>query len=402
MSNLTNSEVVKHTLQALISKIGRRTSEGFAVITIDKILKELEAKYDFLKYIEVQNTIYSEGMGAVNILPDIDSVESSVFYKFINDLIRYAVRHLKRGADFFFIRELREAIDDIADLKLEQKGIDLRHMQVQYIVNRKQVLKIKNSEVIENLIRVLTCLLKKILPEKQAVKTVTNSVRKLERNYDFLKYIEMGDTPNSEGFYAIKVLPDINNVFSVKMAEAIEKLIGEVSTSIVWDAKESFIESLENELGEEQLSRIKKMGVNLSHIKTVLLQKGHEEVAGKALEALVTVVGRATSEGFAIVTADKVIKKLGNMHDVLKYIEIDRSRYSEGKAAISIKPEINSVKSYELGKALRDVIKITGTFLDNKSTASYIEEFKKQLGKEYLYEIEKIGVNLHFLELKFA
>ncbi|GAH44067.1 unnamed protein product, partial [marine sediment metagenome] len=79
MSNLTNSEVVKHTLQALISKIGRRTSEGFAVITIDKILKELESKYDFLKYIEVQNTIYSEGMGAVNILPDIDSVESSVF-----------------------------------------------------------------------------------------------------------------------------------------------------------------------------------------------------------------------------------------------------------------------------------------------------------------------------------
>ena len=52
MSNQTNSEVVEHTLQALISKIGRRTSEGFAVITIDKILKELESKYDVLKHIK--------------------------------------------------------------------------------------------------------------------------------------------------------------------------------------------------------------------------------------------------------------------------------------------------------------------------------------------------------------
>jgi hypothetical protein len=31
----------------------------------------------------------------------------------------------------------------------------------------------------------------------------------------------------------------------------------------------------------------------------------------------------------------------------------------------------------------------------------FIEEFKNKLGNEYLSEIEKMGVNLYFLELKY-
>ena len=55
MPNLKNSEIVGHILRGLISKIGRRTSEAFAIVTIDTILKELEPTYDFLKYIKVQD-----------------------------------------------------------------------------------------------------------------------------------------------------------------------------------------------------------------------------------------------------------------------------------------------------------------------------------------------------------
>ena len=33
---------------------------------------------------------------------------------------------------------------------------------------------------------------------------------------------------------------------------------------------------------------------------------------------------------------------------------------------------------------------------------TFIPDFKKRLGEEYLQEIEKMGVNLHFLELRFA
>jgi len=94
------------------------------------------------------------------------------------------------------------------------------------------------------------------------------------------------------------------------------------------------------------------------------------------------------------------IKKLEGTYDALKHIKIDKSRCTEGVNAISIMPEVNNVEPYELAKALRDVIKMTGTHLGGKTT-SFIEDFKKQFGEEYIQEIEKIGVNLHFLELKF-
>ena len=80
MPNLTNSEVVEHVLHGLISKISRRTSEAFAVVALDTIIKELQQQYDFLKYIEVKDTSYSEGIDALNISSDIDSIESEIFY----------------------------------------------------------------------------------------------------------------------------------------------------------------------------------------------------------------------------------------------------------------------------------------------------------------------------------
>ena len=82
-------------------------------------------------------------------------------------------------------------------------------------------------------------------------------------------------------------------------------------------------------------------------------------------------------------------------------IKIDKSQYTEGADAISIMPEVNSVESYKLGKAIREIIKMTHKHLGDKSY-NFIEEFKNKLGDKYLSEIEKIGVNLHFLELKFT
>ena len=402
MPNLTNSEVIECILRALASKIGRRTSETFAIATIDKILKELKPKYDFLKCIRIQDTTYSKGMDAVSIIPDIDSVKPNVFYKALNDIIKSVVKYLKGKTDLFFIKEFQEALDYNVNLKMKQEGIDLNLMEFEYTIDRKQTLKTDNSEVMENVIRVLTCLLNRVFPEKQAIGSMINIVKKLGGEYDFLKYIEITDNEDSKGSIIIKVWPDIDTVFSTKMAEAIEKLIWEVNASVEWDAEESFIECFKNDLGEEQLSKIEKMSVNLDHIQTALLQKNHEKLVKKSLDALVAVVGRMTSEGFAIVAVDKAIKKLEGMHDVLRYIKIDESRYTEGAVAIDVIHEINNVESYKLAKTLREIIKMTGRSLGDESTASFIEEFKRQLGKEYLYEIEKIGINLHLLELKFT
>jgi len=401
MPELKNSEIIEYILRTLVDKIGRRTSESFAVVVIDTVMKELYPRYGFLRYIKVENTLYSEGMSsAVSVMPDIDSVEATEFYKAINDLIKMTVRHLERNADFFFIKELHEAIDDIDGLVLNDEKLDLGFMQFEYIAEKKQALDIKNSEITEQVIKALIYLTNRKFPEAEAIKTVDAAVKELEKNYGFLKNIQIYTTPDSKGIFEIRVLHDINKVWIFTMGETLQKLIEEVGKSVTWDADRSFIEVFKNELGEEHLATITKMGVNLDQIKLVVLQQGHEQVVKKTLETLVNIISKRTSKGFAMATVDTVLNTLREKHDILQYIKIDTSRFEEGIDAISIMPEINNVESYKLGKALREIIKISGRNLGHK-TFAFIEEFKNQIGEKYLLEMEKMGVNLHFLELKF-
>ena len=112
-------------------------------------------------------------------------------------------------------------------------------------------------------------------------------------------------------------------------------------------------------------------------------------------------MGSRTSESEAVITIKNIINQLEEKHDVLKYIKIDKSRYSEATDAIQIIPDINSVGSYEIGKAIREIIRMIRINLGDRGDG-FIEEFKNKLGKKYLSEIEKMGVNLYFLELKYT
>ena len=402
MPNLKNSDIIEHMLQVLISKIGRRTSEGFAVVTIDAILKELESKYSFLKYIKIKNMLYYDGIDAVSVMSDINSVESTKFYRAIEDIIKMTVRNLDRNAGFFFINEFQKAIDDNVDLVLKENNIDLGLMKRHNIMD--EILNIENSEVVKHVIMALTRSLNRTVPEAQSIKTVIALVKKLEGKYDFLKYIEMTNTPDLDALYSIRVLPSINpyinNVSPTYMGEALQKLIEEVGKSIEYETDQSFIEDFKNELEDEYLLKIKEVGVKLDLIRNLLLRPGHELLVKKTLEALIDIVGKRTSEGFAVVTIDTVIEKLEKRHDVLKFIKIDKSRYMDGFDAISIMPDINSVESYKLGKAIQDIIKVTQENLKDKAR-SVIEDFKNKLGDIYLSKIEEMGVNLFLLEMRF-
>ena len=171
------------------------------------------------------------------------------------------------------------------------------------------------------------------------------SIKKLEKKYDFFKYIEMNDTPNPDSFYDIRVIPEINNVHSSDIREAIEQLIEELGRPNDLKTRQSFIKDFKLALGAEDLIKIEKMGVKLESIQRVLLRQEHEEIVKKTLEVLVDILGRRTSESDAVITIENIISQLKEKHDVLKYIKMDTSGYSEAADAIQIIPDINSVDS---------------------------------------------------------
>lgn len=396
-----NSEIMDFILKTIIKAIGRRTTINFAIVTIHTVIKKLELKYDFLRYIEIDYRNYSEGINAVQINKEIDSVESSNLGEAVNEIIDAITKRLKEDPSYYFITEIKDKIESEFGSLDKEFGIDLDLKQLKYLFYKIDRIKIseasvKNSYVVELVLKAIIKLLNKKVSESEAIKVLKTSIKKLENTSDILRYIMINDTPNSDGYYTIETKLDIDNVSSIKIVETFEKLIEEIGISTVWKTEPNFLEEFQSVLGDEGLFVVKKIGVRLDHIETALRQQEHELITKKTLKILIDLTSKKTSVGYAVETVDSIIKNVKLRHGVLKHITIDNSRYDEGVNAILINAEINSVESYELGKALWEVIR---KIKEIDGDINFIEDFKKKLGSEYLQKIEGIGINLHLLEM---
>lgn len=401
-----SSEVVKYFMQAFMAVVGRRTTENFAVVALDTVVRQLEAKYHFLRYIEIDTSRYSEGRNAISINPEINSVRPYDLGDALSEIIDRVAKSLGENADHFFIREIIDLLGYKYEFLHKNLGLNLYLKHSEYLIDgdgstKTRFVPIKNSEILESVLRVLIDLLNRELSETDVINTIITFVKKLEGDYDFLQYVKIKDTPASDGLYDVRVLSEIDDVLQATMGEALQKLIMEIGSSTPLKTRRSFIKDFKNVIGPADLVKLKEMDIDLDHIVEMLQRQEHELIATKTLNVIVDIVSQKTSNSYAVALLDNIIEKLKEKHSILRYITIDKSRYKDGIKSIGILPEINSVESYEFGKALRDIIKKTRESLGDKYT-SFFEDFKKQLGADYLSEIEKLGVNMHMIELRYV
>lgn len=396
-----NSEIISYIIQAIIKAISRRTTKNFAIVTIDIVIKKLELKYDFLRFIEIDNEIYSEGINAVKINTEIDSIKMNELEKAINEIIYILTIKLGKNKRYYFTKEIKDEIESKFKSLGEENIFNLDFRQNEFVsddIDLEKIIEvsIKNSYIIDTILKALITILNKKMPEAEVIKILKTSIKKLENINDITKYIIINDTPDSNGYYTIETKEDINGIIPIRMADMLERFIEEIGRSIKCDIDHSFFEEFKNILGDENLYFIKKMGVNLDRIGVILQQQENEIITKKTLKTLIDISCKKISVGFAVETIDSIIKKVKLKHDVLKYVTIDKYRYNEGINAISIDEAIKSVESHKLGKALWEIIKNTQEITRERN---FIEDFKKEFGDEYLQKIEDIGVNLHILKI---
>ena len=269
----------------LMNKISRRTTETHAKEVMDTVFQELLSHYPFLHYVTIVDAIYTEAVDTVIIDPEINTVNQTNFDRALREIIKLTVRHLEHDADFYFIREFKEAIEDISETELLDKGINLSSMQFQYIFDRQHALSFSPPQT-----------------------TVLEAPKK--------------EYPR------------------------------------------------------------------------------HDEVTRKLLTVLVDMVSKSTDKKSAMSRLDSIVQNVQKEHNFFKYVRFDKHRYAEGVSTVTILPEINMIEPYVLAKGLRDVIKLTNASTGDK-VEEFIGQFKKKMGEEYLLNLEKMGINLHFLQLKF-
>jgi len=131
LPELENSEVIKHVLQSLIEISGRKTTHGHAVLTMSDLIKKLRNKYDFLKNVEIKDTRFSEIDEPITVMSGIDKVGSDDVGKALYDIIKTMNYALGEDAGHFFVKELKNKMNDDYLLSFEEMGLDLGLLQLE-------------------------------------------------------------------------------------------------------------------------------------------------------------------------------------------------------------------------------------------------------------------------------
>jgi hypothetical protein len=353
--------------------------------------------------------MYSEVESEMTVDPEINNVEKKDLINFIKEFVDLSTKTIGENADYFFIREIRDNFGYENEPAVTDFLLNLNYKQFEYIMDRrteieqeKSLFSVKNSEVVKPTINALIYLLTVIISKTDAIKVVDSIVRKNQEKYDFLKYINIKivyGKDEDDSSYTITLEDEIDNVKSNEIAEFLETIIEEAGKSFEWIKGRSLLEDFKIVVGHDSFINMKRIGINFNKIDKSI-QHQNKNVSKSVLEALLDILILKTSKEQAGTILGDVLA-LSELHDtynVLNHIKINTPEDNKQIISFNISNEINFIPPYKLGKAFREIIKIIQEHLKDET---FVEEFKERLGEEYLNEIDKLGINLYFLELQF-
>ena len=401
MNKLSNAEILNYVLDCMLRVVGKKKSNLFAITTLAEIIKNLEQKHPFLRYITIDTKVFSETWIAVSVDQEIDTIEEKQIGRAVNDIINKLSKCIKSDEGYYIIREIRDELKYEMETNLQRFGVDLNIKQFEYGIfkdeeKRIEISGVKNSEIVKSILQIVIKLLRNVYQKSESISTLNTYIKNLELTYDFLKYITIKYVPGSDEFYLISISSEIDDIPPTQLGESIGKIVYEISSSIAWKGNRSFIENFKNLLKTDEFQKLNEIGVKLDRISIQLKRQKHQKISQRILETLFALLLERTSKESAQQALDTTIKKLQKDYDVLHYITLDPDAEIH---IFTVSPEINTVESYKVGKAFREMIKILHDIYGDKT---FVSDFKTKLGDEYLCEIEEMGINLHFLEIRFV
>ncbi|KYK25366.1 hypothetical protein AYK24_04890 [Thermoplasmatales archaeon SG8-52-4] len=140
MEKISNSIMLRAVITSLYSVASRRTSSKFADEVIGTTIKTLGGKYDFLRYIDINQDNILDGEFAINISPDIETVNPSLVGKAIEALIRVIYNDLSSEAGLYFVTELKKVAGDEVTRAILESNADLDQVQLEqhYAYRRRE------------------------------------------------------------------------------------------------------------------------------------------------------------------------------------------------------------------------------------------------------------------------
>ncbi|MBN2065545.1 MAG: hypothetical protein JW771_01905 [Candidatus Thermoplasmatota archaeon] len=123
---------------------------------------------------------------------------------------------------------------------------------------------VKRSDVVKNILTTLLRVSGRKTNQGHAISTLESLIKQLESKYEFLKHIQITDTRFLEGDDPVSVMTDIDKIAPVETGKAIQDIISTMHSSLGMSAGHFFIKELQTTLKDDDVSSMKRMGVDLS------------------------------------------------------------------------------------------------------------------------------------------
>jgi len=397
---LDTADVTQQFIETIIEIIGRKTSVEYAAIIIRNLLKKLQPAYPFLRDIEIKNTRSVEMEGTVSVKDELNAIPPKVVGRALKDLVTKIMNSLGKTAGYFFIRETREKIGIEYDtILLKTMDVDLTLMQSTIIVENKSinVLEIQKSDVMRRFLKVLMETVEKQTSKSFAISFLQQHLDTLQNQYPFLTSILVNDIRYTLGPEEIVVQPAVNSIEPQNLGRAMTSILQETEKTLSDLGRNSIANDMKTHLTIEYLAKLKEMGVTITPQGI-----GYSAVFSHVIKTIIDILGKTSSENYAILVVNSFLRKIDTKYDFLKLISVEPAANEGELYHIIIGDKIHTISETDARRAIQQLLGSIIESLGEKIRDEFIEQFKNSLDKKYLSRIEEMGVNFHMIELHEA
>lgn len=392
---LEPADVTRQFLETIIHIIGRKTSEEYAAVTVRTLLKKLYLKYTFIREMEIKDTRFMELESSVRVGESLNSIDPKEIGNALKDLIKMIMSSIGKTAGYFFIRELREKIGtDSNEMLLKTMGVDLTLMQSTYIVEKKSInlLQIEKSDLVRRFLKTLLDLVERQTSKTVALEIIARRIDTVRQQYPFLEGVTIMDIRYTLGADEISVQRNINDVDSKELGKALQSVLNETDAAMVDQGLISVVSDLQTHLTAEYLLKLEELGVKLTTHGV-----GYDTLLRQIITTVIDLLGKASSEAYAIYVANTVLQKINRSSKVL-HVTVNPTKTQNGIYQISM-PTNLPISETDARRAIQKLLEEIVSSLGETPGNEFIQTFKNALDKKYLLRIEEIGVNIHMIEL---
>jgi hypothetical protein len=396
---LDSADVTRQFVETIIEIIGRKTSQEYAVVAIQNLLKKLRLSYPFLREIQIKNSRSSELEGTVSVNDSLNTIPPKDVGQALKELIKKIMISLGKTAGYFFIRETREKIGTEYDtFLLKTMDVDLTLLQSTLIVENKSinVLEIEKSDVIRRFLKVLLEAVEKQTSKSFAIACLQQHIEKLRQSYPFLDSVLVNDIRYTLGPENLIVHQEINTIEPQELGRALTSILQEIDKTLTDLGRNSIASDLRAHLTFEYLAKLNEMSVTITSQGI-----GNNAVFTQVIKTLIDTIGKSSSEDYAIFVINSFLRKIDTKYEFLKLINVETAVNKGELYHIVIGGNLDTISETDARRSiqllLESIIRSLGKISDE-----FVQEFKNSLDKKYLLKIEEIGINFHMIELHEA